>query len=144
MSVKVDLDKLGQTLADFPFGYLITVGDDFRAHTVAVTPVFEDGAFTIGPLGGTTRRMRPRMSRSPMLCDRPGNRRAIHTDRRRHRRAFTDAGVRLTPRRAVLHRSAIEPGEGTRPRRPARLPAAEGLTVTRGLRRMRPNSPAAA
>ena len=56
MSVKVDLDKLAETLVDFPFGYLITVGDDFRAHTVAVTPVFEDGAFVIGPLGGTTRR----------------------------------------------------------------------------------------
>ena len=56
MSVKVDLDKLADALADFALGYLITVGDDFRAHTVAVTPVLDDGVFTIGPLGNTTRR----------------------------------------------------------------------------------------
>ena len=55
MSVKVDLDKLGDTLADFPFGFLITVGDDFRPHTVAVTPVFGGGALTIEPVGNTTR-----------------------------------------------------------------------------------------
>ena len=36
MSVKVDLDKLAKALADFTFGYLITVGGGFRAHTVAV------------------------------------------------------------------------------------------------------------
>lgn len=34
MSVKVDLDKLAEALADFSFGYLITVGDDFRARAV--------------------------------------------------------------------------------------------------------------
>ena len=38
MSVKVDLDKLAEALADFTFAYLITVGDDYRAHTVAVEP----------------------------------------------------------------------------------------------------------
>ena len=35
MSVKVDLDQLANTLADFTFGYLISVGDDYRAHAVA-------------------------------------------------------------------------------------------------------------
>ena len=39
MSVKVDLDQLADALADFTFAYLITVGDDYRAHTVAVDPV---------------------------------------------------------------------------------------------------------
>ncbi|MDF2825563.1 MAG: hypothetical protein K0R68_2971, partial [Mycobacterium sp.] len=39
MSVKVDLDGLAEVLADFAFAYLITVGDDHRAHTVAVDPV---------------------------------------------------------------------------------------------------------
>jgi hypothetical protein len=38
MSVKVDLDQLADALADFTFAYLITVGDDHRAHTVAVAP----------------------------------------------------------------------------------------------------------
>jgi hypothetical protein len=113
MSVKVDLDKLGQTLADFPFGYLITVGDDFRAHTVAVTPVFEGGAFTIGPLGGTTRRNAAAHESVTVLWPpREPTGYSLIVDGTAE---LTDAGVRLTPRRAVLHRSAIEPGEGTDP-----------------------------
>lgn len=113
MSVKVDLDKLGQTLADFPFGYLITVGDDFRAHTVAVTPVFTDGAFTIGPLGGTTRRNAAAHAAVTVLMPpREPTGYSLIVDGTAE---VTEAGVRLTPSRAVLHRSAIEPGEGTDP-----------------------------
>ena len=113
MSVKVDLDKLGQTLAEFPFGYLITVGDDFRAHTVAVTPVFEGGAFTIGQLGGTTRRYEAAHESVTVLWPpRAPTGYSLIVDGTAE---LTDAGVRLTPRRAVLHRSAIEPGEGTDP-----------------------------
>ncbi len=48
MSVKVDLDQLADALADFSFGYLITVGDDYRAHTVAVEPVLTEGIFDVG------------------------------------------------------------------------------------------------
>ena len=53
MSVKVDLDRLADALADFTFAYLVTVGDDYRAHTVAVEPVFADGVLDVGPVGGT-------------------------------------------------------------------------------------------
>jgi hypothetical protein len=56
MSVKVDLDRLSDTLSDFAFGYLITVGDDFRAHTVAIDPALSDGALHIGSIGNTNRR----------------------------------------------------------------------------------------
>ena len=38
MSVKVDLDQLAGALADFTFAYLVTVGDDYHAHIVAVEP----------------------------------------------------------------------------------------------------------
>jgi hypothetical protein len=55
MSVIVDLDQLSKTLADFAFAYLITVGDDYRAHTVAVDPVLAAGVFDVGPIGKTTR-----------------------------------------------------------------------------------------
>lgn len=55
MSVKVDLDQLADTLADFPFAYLVTVGDDFRAHTVAVDPVLTDGVLDVGEIGRHTR-----------------------------------------------------------------------------------------
>ena len=55
MSVKVDLDQLAHALADFAFAYLVTVGDDFHAHTVAVDPVFTGGVFDVGPVGRSTR-----------------------------------------------------------------------------------------
>ncbi|KWX68503.1 hypothetical protein [Mycobacterium sp. NAZ190054] len=56
MSVKVDLDRLAEVLGDFPFAYLVTVGDDYRAHTVAVTPGLTDGALRIDSVGNSTRR----------------------------------------------------------------------------------------
>lgn len=113
MSVKVDLDRLADTLVDFPFGYLITVGEDFRAHTVAVTPVFEDGAFTIGPLGGTTRRNAAAHAAVTALWPpREPTGYSLIVDGTAE---VTEAGIRLTPTRAVLHRSAIEPGAGTDP-----------------------------
>lgn len=113
MSVKVDLDRLADTLVDFPFGYLITVGEDFRVHTVAVTPVFEDGAFTIGPLGGTTRRNAAAHAAVTALWPpREPTGYSLIVDGTAE---VTEAGIRLTPTRAVLHRSAIEPGAGTDP-----------------------------
>lgn len=113
MSVKVDLDKLAETLADFPFGYLITVGDDFRAHTVAVTPGFDKGVFTIGPLGGTTRRNAAAHDAVTVLWPpREPTGYSLIVDGTAE---ATGDGVRLTPSRAVLHRSAIQPGEGTDP-----------------------------
>jgi hypothetical protein len=56
MSISVNLDQLSDTLADFAFAYLVTVGDDYRAHTVAVDPVLADGALGIRPVGNATRR----------------------------------------------------------------------------------------
>ncbi len=43
MSVKVDLDRLADALTEYTFAYLVTVDDDYHAHTVAVEPVFADG-----------------------------------------------------------------------------------------------------
>lgn len=113
MSVKVDLDKLADALADFALGYLITVGDDFRAHTVAVTPVLDHGVFTIGPLGNTTRRNAGAHDAVTVLWPpREPTGYSLIVDGTAE---VTDEGLRLTPGRAVLHRSAIEPGAGTDP-----------------------------
>ncbi|HET7721035.1 MAG TPA: pyridoxamine 5'-phosphate oxidase family protein [Acidimicrobiales bacterium] len=51
MSVPVDLDDLAARLAEHRFAYLVTVGDDRRAHVVAATPVLEGGHLVIGGLG---------------------------------------------------------------------------------------------
>jgi hypothetical protein len=53
---KVDLERLSAALADFPFAYLITVDDDYRAHTVTVEPVLRGAVLEVGLVGGGTRR----------------------------------------------------------------------------------------
>ncbi|TSD93625.1 pyridoxamine 5'-phosphate oxidase family protein [Skermania sp. ID1734] len=55
MSVKVDLAQLADSLADFDYAYLATVGDDYRVHTVVVSPGFTDGALEVGEIGRHTR-----------------------------------------------------------------------------------------
>ncbi|BBZ35477.1 hypothetical protein [Mycolicibacterium confluentis] len=104
MSVKVDVDKLADTLADFPFGYLITVGDDFRAHTVAVSPVLVDGALDVGSVGDTTRRNAGAHAAVTVIwppADAGGY--SLIVDGQAE---VTDAGLRVVPARAVLHRRA--------------------------------------
>jgi hypothetical protein len=103
MSVKVDLDKLADTLADYGLAYLITVGDDFRAHTVAVVPAIEDGALTIGPLGNTTRRNAAAHTEVTLVWPpREPTGYSLIVDGTAE---VTADGMRLTPSRAVLHRS---------------------------------------
>lgn len=53
---RVDFQRLAAALPDYPFAYLITVGDDYRAHTVTVEPRLRDGAvLDVGLIGGRTR-----------------------------------------------------------------------------------------
>jgi hypothetical protein len=51
VSVKVEVGELAERLAEYGFAYLITVGDDRKAHLVAVTPVLVDGGLVVGGLG---------------------------------------------------------------------------------------------
>jgi hypothetical protein len=105
MSVPVDLDKLSDALADFTFGYLITVGDDFRSHTVAVEPVLADGHFRVGAVGRSTARnvaahpdvtvvWPPRVPGGySLIVDGVG--------------ALGDSALTIAPGSAVLHRPAV-------------------------------------
>ena len=104
MSVPVDLDKLADALADFTFGYLITVGDDFRAHTVAVDPVLAGGVLDTGPAGKGTRRnvgAHPDVTVIWPPCN-PGGYTLIVDGRA----TLSDETVFVRPTRAVLHRKA--------------------------------------
>ena len=47
MSIAVDLDKLAAAVEGFGFAYLLTVSDDLRAHAVAATPEWVDGALVM-------------------------------------------------------------------------------------------------
>ncbi len=109
MSVKVDIDQLADVLGDYTFAYLVTVGDDFHAHTVAVEPVLADGVLDVGPVGGTTSR---NLSVHPDVTlvwppSEPDGYTLIVDGR-------ADSSATVVPSRAVLHRKATT-GAATRP-----------------------------
>lgn len=113
MSVKVDLDELATALADFTFAYLITVGDDFRAHTVAVRPVLSDGVFDVGSIGNTTRRNVEQHDRITLVWPprEPGGYTLIVDGLGRP----TGDALTVEPTRAVLHRPAAPETPSTNP-----------------------------
>jgi len=110
MSVKVDLDQLAEELANFTFGYLITVGDDYRAHTVAADPVFTEGVLDLGPVGRTTRRNAE--SHPDVTLVWPPRQPGGYTLIVDGAAGLTDAELRVVPTGAVLHRPAT-PGAST-------------------------------
>jgi hypothetical protein len=104
MSVKVDLDQLADALADFTFAYLITVGDDYRAHTVAVDPVLADGVLDVGPIGNSTRTNVAQHDGVTLVWPptEPGGYSLIVDGQGRG----SDGALKVVPSRAVLHRRA--------------------------------------
>ncbi len=110
MSVKVDLDKLADTLADFAFGYLITVGDDFRAHTVAVVPDLVDGVLEFGVVGDTTKRNATAHAAVTLLW--PPSAPEGYSVIVDGIAEVTSSGLHVVPTRAVLHRRAAPTAPG--------------------------------
>ena len=113
MSIKVDLDQLADALADFTFAYLITVGDDYRAHTVAVQPVLSDGVVDVGSIGNTTRRNVSQHDGVTLVWppSQPGGYTLIVDGVGQ----ASDDALRVEPTRAVLHRPATPETPATNP-----------------------------
>lgn len=113
MSVKVDLDRLADVLADFGFAYLITVGDDYRAHTVAVDPVFGEGRLDVGTVGRHTRENTARHDDVTIVWPptEPGGYSLI-VDGRAHQ---ANESLSIEPIKAVLHRKATPESPSTSP-----------------------------
>lgn len=110
MSVKVDLDRLAETLGDFSYAYLVTVGDDYRSHAVAVDPVLTDGCLHVASVGNSTRRNACAHPEVTLVWPprEPGGYTLIIDGR-----AEGDGnGVRVRPGGAVLHR---KPGPDSPP-----------------------------
>jgi hypothetical protein len=55
MSIKVTLQQLAQTLTRYRFAYLLTVGNDARAHVVAVTTTLANDTLLVTDPGRKTR-----------------------------------------------------------------------------------------
>ncbi|OAN32627.1 hypothetical protein [Mycolicibacterium iranicum] len=110
MSVKVDLDTLADTLGDFSYAYLVTVGDDCRAHTVAIQPVLTGDVFRIGSVGNSTRRNAAAHPDVTLVW--PPRETGGYTLIIDGHAAPAEDGLHVTPTGAVLHRPA-QPGTPT-------------------------------
>jgi len=110
MSTKVDLGELAGHLHSYGFAYLLTVGDDLRAHAVAVTPTLSGGHLTVEGLGRRTRSnlvSRPDVSLVWPPVAEGGYSLIVDA-----RATVTVAGADLAPSRAVLHRPADHSATG--------------------------------
>jgi hypothetical protein len=104
MSIPVELHDLASVLADYPWGYLITVSPDQRAHSLAVPTDFHDGALHASA-GRSTRANGAAHPAVTMVFPHtePGKYTLIvDGDLEVH-----DAGVVLQPTSAILHRPAL-------------------------------------
>jgi len=118
---RVDFKRLAAALPDYPFAYLITVDDNYRAHTVTVEPELRDlpdgsagpegpGAILdVGLIGGRTRENLAHRSDVTLLWPppEPGGYSLI-VDGRAEATESDAQTVRLgvVPTRALLHRDA--------------------------------------
>ncbi|MDO8364006.1 MAG: pyridoxamine 5'-phosphate oxidase family protein [Actinomycetota bacterium] len=108
MSIAVPLEELPAALAAYPWGYLVTVGDDQRAHTLAVPTVWSDGGLQAS-VGRTTRAnvlARPQLT---MVFPHPSpGEYSLIVDG--DARVGDDGALELRPTWAVLHRPALPAG----------------------------------
>lgn len=111
---KVDFAALADALADFPYAYLITVGDDYRSHTVTVEPELRGQILDVGLIGGRTQQNLARRRDVTLLWPpaEPGGyslivdgEAAVSPDDR----AGDVVALTVTPTRALLHRDADSP-----------------------------------
>ncbi len=109
---KVDFERLAAALPDYPFAYLITVDDDYRAHTVTVEPQLRETTIDVGLIGGRTRQNLARRRDVTLLWPprEPGGYSLI-VDGKAEVTASADETVHLgvVPTRALLHREADSP-----------------------------------
>jgi hypothetical protein len=102
MSIAVDLDKLAEALGGYSFAYLVTVGDDYRAHTVAVDPMLVGTGFVLDSVGNRTRRNASAHAGVTLVWppQEPGGYTLIVDGTA----TSSGDGLRITPTGAVLHR----------------------------------------
>lgn len=106
---KVDLTRLAAALTDYPFAYLITVDDGYRAHTVTVQPQLRGATLEVGLVGGGTRKnLAHRVEVTLLWPPRDPADYSLIVDGRAELSDVHDESVllRVVPTRALLHREA--------------------------------------
>jgi Pyridoxamine 5'-phosphate oxidase len=104
MSVAVAIADLPTVLADYPWGYLLTVSDDGRPRVRAVPTNLVDGRLCCVTGDGARANIatRPRVTMVFPSADTTGMSLIVDGDAEE-----IDGGVSLTPTSAVLHRPAL-------------------------------------
>lgn len=110
---QIDFHRLADALADFRFAYLVTVGDDYRVHTVTVEPELHERVLTIGLIGDRTRTnveshggitlLWPPSDPDDYSLIVDGRAEVVETD--------GVVALQVSPTRALLHRNADGPGD---------------------------------
>ena len=104
MSIPVTLAELEAALAPYPWGYLVTVSDNLRAHSLAVPTDFRDGRL-YAAAGRSTRANLVTRPEVTMVFPHPqAGEYSLILD---GTAAVGEDGVVFTPTNAVLHRPAI-------------------------------------
>ena len=107
MSIPVALPELGQAMARYRFAYLLTSPSQGAPHATATAVTLEGGVLHIGGIG---RRTRANIEREPAVAlvwpPASSDEHSLIVD---GTAAIEGEGLRITPTRAVLHRSAPAP-----------------------------------
>ncbi|MFZ4810967.1 MAG: pyridoxamine 5'-phosphate oxidase family protein [Ilumatobacteraceae bacterium] len=104
MSIRVAIEELEQALAEYPWGYVLTVSDDGRAHVLAVPTHYVDGVL-VAPIGrSTTVNVSERPDVSMLFPPASGTGYSLIVD---GTATIVDGDLHLDPVTAVRHRPAL-------------------------------------
>jgi hypothetical protein len=109
MSIPVELSELAQAMGRYRFAYLLTSSERGAPRAVAVTPVLQGGELVVGDTGRRTRDNA--VQRPEVALVWPPQSDSDYSLIVDGRAEVAGDGLRITPARAVLHRSA--PGPAT-------------------------------
>lgn len=103
MSIVVDLDRLAETLADYPYGYLLTTSDGAVKAVTVTASVRDDQVLIPTGSGGSARNLAQNPTATLLFPPPQPSGYSLIID---GSATATDEGFILTPGRAVLHRPA--------------------------------------
>lgn len=104
MSIVVDIHDLAGALTGRPWGYLLTVGPDLRAHAVAVPTMLDDGLLMMTAGRRTAQNAAERPEVTLVFPPPETGGMSLIVD---GTAAVDDGRVVVTPVGAVLHRAAL-------------------------------------
>lgn len=104
MSIAVALDELEFLLAAYPWGYLVTVSEQYQSRMLAVPTHFESGVLTVSAGAGTQANATARPDVTMVFPPASGAEYSLIVD---GRASVIDGHIHVTPTHAVLHRPAL-------------------------------------